>query len=64
MVLRKPRDQRSKTSSLPSQDGLAVVDKLVWHLETYDVTSIRASTPMYLLSEYIQKMGIKVRVDL
>ncbi|KAF8365326.1 asns-2 [Pristionchus pacificus] len=42
------------------EDGLAVVDKLVWHLETYDVTSIRASTPMYLLSEYIQKMGIKV----
>ncbi|GMR55180.1 hypothetical protein PMAYCL1PPCAC_25375 [Pristionchus mayeri] len=42
------------------EDGLAVVDKLVWHLETYDVTSIRASTPMYLLSEYIRKMGIKV----
>ncbi|GMT29667.1 hypothetical protein PFISCL1PPCAC_20964, partial [Pristionchus fissidentatus] len=42
------------------EDGLAIVDKLVWHLETYDVTSIRASTPMYLLSDYIRKMGIKV----
>ncbi|GMT02592.1 hypothetical protein PENTCL1PPCAC_24766, partial [Pristionchus entomophagus] len=42
------------------EDGLAVIDKLVWHLETYDVTSVRASTPMFLLSEYIRKMGIKV----
>lgn len=42
------------------QEGIAIIDKLVWHLETYDVTSIRASTPMYILSEYIRKMGIKV----
>ncbi|KAF8354262.1 hypothetical protein PRIPAC_95885 [Pristionchus pacificus] len=42
------------------EEGIAIIDKLVWHLETYDVTSIRASTPMYILSEYIRKMGIKV----
>ncbi|MCB9232712.1 MAG: asparagine synthase B [Bacteroidia bacterium] len=42
------------------EEGLALIDKLVWHLESYDVTTIRASTPMYLLSEYIVKQGIKV----
>lgn len=40
--------------------GLEVLDKLIYHLETYDVTSVRASTPMYLLSEYIKKQGISV----
>ena len=33
---------------------------MVWHLETYDVTSIRASTPMYFLSKAITDLGIKV----
>jgi asparagine synthase (glutamine-hydrolysing) len=42
------------------EQGLAVIDKLIWHLESYDVTTIRASTPMYFLAEYITKMGIKV----
>lgn len=42
------------------EEGLAIIDKLVWHLETYDVTSIRASTPMYIMSKYITDMGIKV----
>lgn len=42
------------------KEGLEVIDKLIWHLETYDITSIRASTPMYLLSKHIQQQGIKV----
>ena len=42
------------------EEGLAIIDKLVWHLETYDVTSIRASTPMYIMSKHITDMGIKV----
>lgn len=42
------------------EQGIAILDKLVWHLETYDVTSIRASTPMYFLSKAITDMGIKV----
>ena len=42
------------------QQGIEILDKLVWHLETYDVTSIRASTPMYFLSRAITDMGIKV----
>lgn len=40
--------------------GLEIIHKLVWHLETYDITSIRASTPMYFLSKYITDLGIKV----
>jgi asparagine synthase (glutamine-hydrolysing) len=35
------------------------IDKLIWHLETYDVTSIRR-TPMYFLSKAISDLGIKV----
>jgi asparagine synthase (glutamine-hydrolysing) len=42
------------------EQGIAIIDKLIWHLESYDVTTIRASTPMYFLAEYITKMGIKV----
>ena len=40
--------------------GIEILEKLVWHLETYDVTSIRASTPMYFLSKAITDLGIKV----
>ncbi|MBF6640087.1 asparagine synthase B [Flavobacterium sp. J49] len=42
------------------EQGIAILDKLIWHLETYDVTSVRASTPMYFLSKAITDMGIKV----
>lgn len=41
-------------------EGIEILEKLIWHLETYDVTSIRASTPMYFLSKAITDMGIKV----
>ena len=42
------------------EEGIKILDKLIWHLETYDVTSIRASTPMYFLSKSITDLGIKV----
>jgi asparagine synthase (glutamine-hydrolysing) len=42
------------------KEGIEVLEKLIWHLETYDVTSIRASTPMYFLSKAITDLGIKV----
>lgn len=42
------------------EEGLRIIRKLIWHLETYDVTSIRASTPMYFLSKAITDLGIKV----
>ena len=42
------------------QEGLDAVKDVIYHLETYDVTTIRASTPMYLLSRHIKAMGIKM----
>ncbi|KAK7970285.1 hypothetical protein PG988_009358 [Apiospora saccharicola] len=41
-------------------DGLNALSDCIFHLETYDVTTIRASTPMYLLSRKIKAMGIKM----
>ena len=42
------------------EEGLEILEKIIWHLETYDVTTIRASTPMYFLSKAITDMGFKV----
>ncbi|MDH5827553.1 asparagine synthase B [Sphingobacterium faecium] len=42
------------------QEGLDAIRDVIYHLETYDVTTIRASTPMYLLSRVIKSMGIKM----
>jgi asparagine synthase (glutamine-hydrolysing) len=42
------------------EQGIEAIEKIIWHLESYDVTTIRASTPMYFLSKYISDMGIKV----
>lgn len=42
------------------QEGLDALDEVIYHLETYDVTTIRAATPMYLLARKIHAMGIKM----
>jgi asparagine synthase (glutamine-hydrolysing) len=42
------------------EEGISNLEKLIWHLETYDITSIRASTPMYFMARHIQEQGIKV----
>jgi len=42
------------------EEGIKTLKKIIWHLETYDVTTIRAATPMYFLSKAISDMGIKV----
>jgi len=42
------------------EDGLNALSDVIFHLESYDVTTIRASTPMYLLSRKIKAMGIKM----
>jgi asparagine synthase (glutamine-hydrolysing) len=42
------------------QDGIDCLSDLIYHLETYDITTIRASTPMFLLSRIIKSMGIKM----
>ena len=45
------------------EEGLQAVSNVIWHLETFDTTTIRASTPMYLLSKYI-KENTDIRVVL
>ncbi|MCF6263644.1 MAG: asparagine synthase B [Xanthomonadales bacterium] len=42
------------------QEGLDALREVIWHLETFDVTTIRASTPMYLMARKIRAMGIKM----
>jgi asparagine synthase (glutamine-hydrolysing) len=42
------------------QEGLDAIRDVIYHIETYDVTTIRASTPMYLLARKIKAMGIKM----
>jgi asparagine synthase (glutamine-hydrolysing) len=42
------------------QEGIDALKDVIYHLETYDVTTIRASTPMYLLARSIKAMGIKM----
>ena len=48
------------------KDGIKeAINKLIWHLESYDVTTIRASTPMYFLSKAIteEAMGHYAKRD-
>jgi asparagine synthase (glutamine-hydrolysing) len=42
------------------QEGLDAVREVIYHLETYDITTIRASTPMYLMARAIKALGIKM----
>ena len=42
------------------QEGLDALSDVIFHLESYDVTTIRASTPMFLLSRKIKAMGVKM----
>ncbi|MDR0806251.1 MAG: asparagine synthase B [Enterobacteriaceae bacterium] len=42
------------------QEGMDAIRDVIYHIETYDVTTIRASTPMYLMARKIKAMGIKM----
>ena len=42
------------------EEGLDAVRDVIYHIETYDVTSVRASTPMYLMARVIKSMGVKM----
>ena len=42
------------------QEAIDSLEDVIYFLETYDVTTIRASTPMYLMARYIKSMGIKM----
>lgn len=42
------------------EEALDALSDVIYHIETYDVTTVRASTPMYLLARYIKSMGVKM----
>lgn len=42
------------------QEGIDAIKDVIYHLETYDVTTIRASTPMFLMARVIKSMGVKM----
>jgi asparagine synthase (glutamine-hydrolysing) len=42
------------------EEGLDAISDVIYHLETYDVTTVRASTPMYLMARVIKSMGVKM----
>ena len=42
------------------QEGLDAIRDVIYQLETYDITTVRASTPMYLMARAIKAMGIKM----
>ncbi|HEY8376533.1 MAG TPA: asparagine synthase B [Nannocystis sp.] len=41
-------------------EGVAALRDIIWHVESYDIPTVRASIPMYFLSRYIQRQGVKV----
>ena len=42
------------------QEGLDAIREVIYHLETYDITTVRASTPMFLMARAIKALGIKM----
>jgi asparagine synthase (glutamine-hydrolysing) len=42
------------------EQGMDAINDVIYHLETYDVTTVRASTPMYILARAIKSMGVKM----
>lgn len=45
------------------QDGIDAIEDVIYHVETYDVTTIRASTPMFLMSRKIKSLGVKMVIS-
>lgn len=43
-----------------TQEGVDAIPDVIYHIETYDVTTIRASTPMFLMSRKIKALGVKM----
>lgn len=42
------------------EEGVEIIEKIIYHIETYDIISVRSGVPMYLLSKAISKKGVKV----
>jgi asparagine synthase (glutamine-hydrolysing) len=52
---KKGRNINHKIAYFSTEEGFEVIPELIWQLETYDITTIRASVPQYILSKYIAK---------
>jgi asparagine synthase (glutamine-hydrolysing) len=64
LKMAKYLDSDHTTVDFDFQEGLRVLKDVIWSLESYDVTTIRASVPMWLLSQYIRReTDIKVLVS-
>lgn len=48
---------------LTHQEGIDALEEVIYHIETYDVTTIRASTPMFLMSRKIKSLGVKMVIS-
>lgn len=42
------------------QEGIDAISEVIYHIETFDTTTIRASTPMFLMSRKIKALGVKM----
>ncbi|KAF3794216.1 Asparagine synthetase glutamine-hydrolyzing 2 [Nymphaea thermarum] len=47
-------------TSFSFQEGIDALEEVIYHIETYDVTTVRASTPMFLMSRKIKSLGVKM----
>ncbi|KAI3991692.1 hypothetical protein MKX01_038090 [Papaver californicum] len=45
------------------QDGIDAIEDVIYHIETHDVTTIRASTPMFLMSRKIKALGVRMVIS-
>ncbi|XP_035846576.1 asparagine synthetase [glutamine-hydrolyzing] isoform X2 [Helianthus annuus] len=45
------------------QDGIDAIEDVIYHIETYDVTTVRASTPMFLMARKIKSLGVKMVIS-
>ncbi|TQE14121.1 hypothetical protein C1H46_000040 [Malus baccata] len=45
------------------EEGIDALEEVIYHIETYDVTTIRASTPMFLMSRKIKSLGVKMVIS-
>lgn len=46
-----------------AQEGIDALEEVIYHIETYDVTTVRASTPMFLMSRKIKSLGVKMVIS-
>ncbi|KVI11888.1 hypothetical protein Ccrd_009690 [Cynara cardunculus var. scolymus] len=45
------------------KDGIDAIEDVIYHIETYDVTTVRASTPMFLMARKIKSLGVKMVIS-